>query len=189
MKSLIPCLLILGITCGVALGSEEPDGFLGFKWGASIEEFCKLKDPSPSELSYSSSSTGCRERFTRDYKTHNEREGHRSLQSVGGAKVEFARYYFKNNKFYRVSVDYRNIENHLIFKEALTQKYGNPKVDLIRLKPKTEPVAEECKWMLRTVQIRLVYASQEGGGSLIYTYLPILTKDDADSIKKTKEVL
>ena len=180
-------LLILEITCGVALASEEPDGFLGFKWGASIKEFCKLRDPSPAELSYSS--TGCRERFTRDYETHNEREGHRSLKSVGGVKVEFVRYYFKNNKFYRVSADYRNMKNHLLFKEALTQKYGAPKVDLVRLKPKTEPIAEECKWILRSVSIRLLYASQQGEGSLVYTYLPILTKDDADSIEKTKEVL
>ena len=187
VRSVISCLLILGITCGVALASEEPDGFLGFKWGSSIDEYCKLRNPSPSEYGYSS--TECRDRFTMDYQTKNERVGTRLLKSVGGVKVEYVRYYFKNNKFYQAAVEYLYHKNHIILKEALTQKYGTPRAQPIILEPKSKPIGEECNWTIKSVHIRLVYGFRESEGTLLYTYLPILTKDDADSIENTKEVL
>ena len=187
MRSITSCLMILGITCGIALASDEPDGFLGFKWGSSIEEYCKLKNPSPSEYGYSS--TECRDRFTKEYEAKNERVGTRLLKSVGGVKVEYVRYYFKNNKFYQAGVEYFYHKNYMILKEALTQKYGTTKVKPIILEPKSKPVGEECNWTIKSVHIKLVYGFRENEGTLLYTYLPILIKEDVDSIEKTKEVL
>ena len=99
------------------------------------------------------------------------------------------RYYFKNNKFYQGDVEYLHHENYMIFKEALTQKYGTPRVQPIIPEPKSRSIGEECNWTIKSVRIRLLYVFAESEGSLEYTYLPILTKDDADSIEDTKKVL
>jgi hypothetical protein len=191
MKAIILSILVLLIISGVSYG-EEPDGFLGFKWRSSIEEFCKLENPSPYPIVFYGKD--CKEKFTvSDSTKEGERYGYRLVDRIGDVATDKVLYFFKQDRFYKTATLFRDNRNYLILKGALNEKYGSAMIKplVLKINPNARS-GEECIWTLRSVSIILTFNEIKDEGQMVYTYMPIETEkilEDRKSIKKTKDAL
>lgn len=178
---------------GEAQKAIAPDSFLGFKWGSTIDEFIKLKDPGP-EPSYSGLSDQPIDRFTSLGSKKDIRIGKRWLSKIGEVDVGSTGYLFNKNRFYMAIVHFKENKNYRILKDALILKYGRPhKISplILRVNPNSKG-GEECSWEIETVWITLKFNELKNEGLLQYSYMPIIyegLKEEKQEAEKTKDSL
>ncbi len=180
MKTAILTLFAVFLIVGFLIASDEyPEGFLDLKWGASVQEFLELKNPSPTRLDKPDAK--------------GQRIGYRPITSLGGVDVSGAAYYFYNGEFYSVFVPFKSYEAFRILYDALVMKYGRPKIG-----GTGKDGGMALGWKFEdTVEISLVKLSRpstipgaEGVvGSLTYEFRPIRLRNEKKSSEKTKDAL
>jgi hypothetical protein len=184
MKKIILVLLAtVVLSLPIISHAASIDSMGGLKWGATIEEFSRLKDPSPIpfdmqadsiERKFTSQGTGDYVRFGRRYYMIGD-----TSQSGG--------YYFYKNKFYQFSVDTGSGYGET-FRQTLITKYGKPK-EIRPLVLYTNPnakVGNDYTWILGDVTIFLRINNMKNESSLLYTYDPISKLKILEDKKKTK---
>jgi hypothetical protein len=179
MKSLSVKLgvILIGITIfGYAevWGVDQPGGFMGMKWGESIEQ-CKEKG-----LAVDIGKT-------KDNTTDVLGKGS-SIEEIGVG----VNYSFYKNKLYFVTASIWGDKDFNSLKFALTDKYGKPKSSEPLKNIYGHSIGVKLQWDISDVIIELQYNSAKNEGNLSYAYKPFLAeqaKDMGKEIKKIKESL
>jgi hypothetical protein len=158
------------------------EGAGGLKWGSTVEEFSRLKNPSPIPFGGSNS---IEQKFTVGV-GENVRLGSRYYM-ISGIGSHSANYHFYKNKFYYFSIDTGSGYGEMI-KQALISKYGQPKEIsplVLYINPNAK-VGTGYGWEVRDVTITLNINNMKNESHLSYIHIPTLKLRISDD-KKTSE--
>ena len=146
---------------------EQPDGFMGMKWGESIER-CKEK--------------GLFVNIRKEQGNFITVIGKDSSIGKIGVKVD---YFFYKNKFYRAFAKFLIDDdvNSLIL--YLKDRCGEPKSTETSTNAKDQLIGLEYEWEIRDVMIGLMYDAVKKEGILYYVYKPLF--EEAKSEVKEKK--
>ena len=160
------------------------EGAGGLKWGSTIEEFSRLKYPSPIPFSGSNS---IEQKFTVGVR-ENVRLGSRYYMILGIGSHS-ANYHFYKNKFYYFSFDTGSGNGEMI-KQALISKYGQPKEisPLVLFINPNAKVGTGYGWEVRDVTITLNINKMKNEAYLSYTHVPIVKLRILDDKKTSEEM-
>jgi len=148
-------ILIFVWLISLSLAVEQPNGFMGMKWGESIEQ-CKKK--------------GLFVKIRMEQGNVTMVVGKDSSIGKIGVGVH---YFFYKNKLYSVFTKFlsENDFNSLIL--LLKEKYGEPKSTETSTNIKDQLVGMEHAWEMRDVIIGIKYNGIKKEGILYYTYKPL----------------
>jgi len=146
-------LIIFG--CAHEWGAKQPDGFMGMKWGESIEQ-CKEKG-----LFVKIGPTG-------DNVTMVIGKG----SMIGDIGVE-VHYFFYKNKLVAVAAQFDGEKDFNSLLMALKEKYGEPKSEGPLNNGYGAKIGIKINWELSNVAINIKYILIGGDGRLTYSYKPI----------------
>jgi len=124
---------------------NEPTGFRGIPWGASIE---KVRDQM---IFIAEDDSGTKHYFRKD-----------ESMEFGTAKATSVSYLFWHNKLWNVVIFFKNLSDYLVFEDILTHKYG------LGTKPYGSDM-QHWEWEGDTAKIILSYIPDKNKGYLIFT--------------------
>jgi len=146
---------------------EQPDGFMGMKWGESIER-CKEK--------------GLFLKIRKEQYNFAIVVGKDSSIGKIGVGVD---YFFYKNKLYSVITKFLNENGFNSLTLLLKEKYGEPKSTETSTNIKDQLIGVEYEWEIREVMIGLMYDAVKKEGILYHAYKPLY--EEAKSRGKGKK--
>jgi hypothetical protein len=200
MKKATLIIISFLVASNIVWAQKAPDGFLGIKWGTTLEEFkktaifteCSIKQYGDTYLAGNTFFSACGE-----------------WEKIGDAPVTkyhfvfsksdsqaFESSHLSRDEFYLAFVQFPKSSSFDVFLKALTEKYGKPKAAeplVLKINPNAK-VGMAYMWAVENkVIIDLRYDDmKEAGinGTLSYTYIPILDQiNKPKDVKKTKDKL
>lgn len=178
MKSLsvtLGVILVIGIS--IFAHAQEPDGFLGMKWRASIDAFRGKSLFSD----FIGSETG---------KSYGDVAYH-AFPRFGEINPVFMQCHFYNNKFYHILIAFHYSDSSILEK-ALLSKYGTPTKISPLLNVYNAEIGVRKFWKLKTVSVTFETNKFQEQVILLYSYLPIVNeilRDDKKGVNKVKDAL
>jgi hypothetical protein len=149
-------------------GAEQPDGFMGMRWGESIEQ-CKEKGLFVEIV----------ERWVKDNITIVIGKG----SSIGEIGVG-VNYFFYNNKLFTVDAKFWGESDFGSLKSALIDKYGKSESIESLKNVYGGVVGIELKWEMPKVFINCKYNLVKKEGTLSYVYKPLLAEGRKERTKE-----
>ena len=146
---------------------EQPNGFMGMKWGESIGR-CKEK--------------GLFLKIRKEQGNFITVVGKDS--SIGKIRVGVD-YFFYKNKMYSVITKFLSENDFNSLTLLLKEKYGEPKSTETSTDIKDQLIGVEYEWAVRDVMIGLMYDAVKKEGLIYHTYKPFY--DEAKSGRKEKK--
>jgi len=160
-------ILILAWLISLSFAVEQPDGFMGMKWGESIEQ-CKEKG------------SFVKIRMEKGYVIIVVGKD----SSIGKIGVG-VHYFFYKNKLYSVFTKFLGENDFHSLILLLKEKYGEPKSTETATNIKDQLIGVEHEWEVRDVMIGIKYNGTKKEGILYYTYKPLY--EEAKSGEKGKK--
>ena len=159
-------ILIFTWFISLSLAVEQPDGFVGMKWGESIER-CKEK--------------GLFLKMRKEQGNFITVVGKDSSIGKIGVRVD---YFFYKNKFYRAFAKFliEDDVNSLILN--LKERCGEPKSTETSTDAKDQMISLEYEWEIRDVMIGLMYDAVKKEGILYYVYKPLFEEAKSEGKEK-----
>jgi len=152
--SLWTILMFAGLI-SLSFAVEQPDGFMGMKWGESIER-CKEK--------------GLFLKIRKEQYNFAIVVGKDSSIGKIGVGVD---YFFYKNKLYSVITKFLSENDFNSLTLLLKEKYGEPKSTETSTNIKDQLIGVEYEWEIRDVMIGLMYDAAKKEGILYHAYKPL----------------
>lgn len=163
-------ITVIILEYGKVLGAEEPDGFMGMKWGESIEQ-CKKKE------------LFVKEELVKGNLIKVIGKG----SSIGEIGVEVF-YFFYKDKLYSVTAKFYGEEDFESLSIALKDKYGKPKLEEPLKNIYNNKIGSRFMWEMPNVIIDFSFNFLKGVGELNYSYKPIMKKQIPEIEDKLKKI-
>ncbi|MEW5724071.1 MAG: hypothetical protein AB1896_13260 [Thermodesulfobacteriota bacterium] len=173
---------------GVALAAgfpNEPPGFRGIRWGTPLDEIkgkmtlyrIDFNDPKGYVAETHPSDDPGLDQVGRTGELADYEREDDSLR-LGRAEVQSIAYGFYQDRFFRVLVRYKEVWNYEYLKEMLFDLYG----------PVKEQEGEyRCYWWYgREVTVGLKYEVFNRGGTVVWTYNPIVDRMKQDFVEEAR---
>ena len=160
-------ILIFAWLISLSFAVEQPDGFMGMKWGESIER-CKEK--------------GLFVKIRMEKGNFAIVVGKDSSIGKIGLGVD---YFFYKNKLYSVFTKFLGGNDFNSLTLLLKEKYGEPKATETATNVEDQLVSVEYEWEMRDVMIGLKYNAVKKDGILYHAYKPLY--EEAKSRGKGKK--
>ncbi|MGD0915688.1 MAG: hypothetical protein ABSB22_04430 [Thermodesulfobacteriota bacterium] len=173
MKKLIGISILMILVSNPCWAQKAPDGFLGLKWGTTIEEARKVFNDANFTVNNLVGKGLSIKGILVDF------PGEGKWKKIGEAEV--SRYHLSftdSEEFYYGCVLFNSTAGPSfdIFLKALTERYGNPTLTIplvLKINPNAT-VGINHSWRFEDeVQISLSYDEMNSEGKLSYTYIPI----------------